>query len=134
MSFKSSKFECIRYWSDPLQAPNFNYVAPDNTPIEVKSNLRDLGVQLSDNLSFKLHIENVVASASRLVGWGLRTFRGRGRKVMLTLLKSIVQPKLDYCSQLWGPPEGPLLDSLGKNQWDFTRLIQNANTWITLII
>ena len=100
MKFNSTKFECIRYWADQTKAPAFNYLAPDMSPIEVKSDLRDLGVQLSNNLSFTVHIENTVAAGSKLAGWGLRTFWGRGRYVMLTILKCLVQPKLDYCSQL----------------------------------
>ena len=103
MTFNSDKFECMRYWADPAKAPIFQYLGPDGEPIAVKTDLRDLGVRLSSDLSFSIHIENTVASASKLVGWGLRTFRGRGRLVMLTLLKSLVQPKLDYCSQLWSP-------------------------------
>ena len=96
MKFNSDKFECLRYWSDPTKAPVHQYLAPDMQEITVKSDLRDLGVQLSSNLSFNVHIENTVTAASKLVGWGLRTFWGRSRKVMLTLLKSFVQPKLDY--------------------------------------
>ena len=100
MSFNSDKFECLRYWPDPDKAPPFQYLAPDNQHIQVKEDLRDLGVRISSNLSFKTHIENTVTGASRLVGWGLRTFQGRGRGLMLTLLRSLVQPRLDYCSQL----------------------------------
>ena len=105
MKFNSDKFECVRYWSNQANAPSFNYIAPDSEPIEVKTDLRDLGVQLSSSLNFRIHIENTITAASRLVGWGLRTFRGRGRRVMITLLKSLVQPKLDYCSQLWSPTD-----------------------------
>ena len=38
-----------------------------------------------------------------MVGWCLRTFRGRGSHLLLTVLKSLVQPHLDYCNQLWSP-------------------------------
>ena len=112
MKFNSDKFECLRYWADPEKAPPFQYLAPDSNPIEVKSDLRDLGVRISSNLSFSLHIENTVLAASKLVGWGLRTFVGRGRTVMLTLLKSLVQPKLDYCSQLWSPSDQSSINKL----------------------
>ena len=105
MKFNSDKFECVRYWSDPTSAPVHSYLAPDKQQIKVKSDLRDLGVQLSSNLSFAVHIENTIAASWKLFGWGLRTFWGRGRRVMLTLLKSLVQPKLDYCSQLWSPSD-----------------------------
>ena len=43
MTFNSDKFECLRYWAEPDKAPPFQYLAPDNQPIEVKSDLRDLG-------------------------------------------------------------------------------------------
>ena len=63
-----------------------------------------------------MHIENTVAAGSKLVGWGLRTFWGRGRSVMLTLLKSLVQPKLDYCSQLWSPSDQTSINKLESVQ------------------
>ena len=94
----------MKYWADPSRAPTYQYLRRDEQPIQVKTDLRDLGVQLSSNLSFSIHIENTVTAASELVCWGMRTFFGRGRKVMITLL-SIVQPKLDYCSQLWSPAD-----------------------------
>ena len=112
MKFNSDKFECLRYWSDPAKAPDFQYLSPDDKPIKVKTDLRDLGVQLSSNLSFSIHIENTIAGASKLVGWGMRTFLGRSRSVMLTLLKSLVQPKLDYCSQLWSPTDQSSINKL----------------------
>ena len=84
MRFNSDKFECVRYWSDSGGAPDFHYLGPDGTPIEVKSDLRDLGVQLSSNLSYDIHIQNTITASSRLVGWGLRYFWGKGRKVMLS--------------------------------------------------
>ena len=52
MKFNSDKFECVRYWFDPTSAPVHSYLAPDKQQIKVKSDFRDLGVQLSSNLSF----------------------------------------------------------------------------------
>ena len=112
MKFNSEKFECVRYWPDPTSAPPHSYLAPDKQQIKVKSDLRDLGVQLSNNLNFALHIENTIAAASKLVGWGLRTFWGRDRRVILTPLKSLVQPKLDYYSQLWSPSNQTSINKL----------------------
>ena len=78
MKFNSDKFECVRYWTNPANAPTFQYLSPDNKPIKVKSNLRDLGIQLSSSLNFSIQIENTITAGSKLVGRGLRTFRGRG--------------------------------------------------------
>ena len=81
----------------------FQYFSPDHTDIQMKTNLRDLGVTLSCDLTFNLQIEKVVTTASQMVGWGLRTFRSRNSYLLLTMFKSLVQPHLDYCSQLWSP-------------------------------
>ena len=103
MLFNSTKFEWVRYSANKEVAPAFNYLGPDAAVIEQKDSLRDLGVLLSNDLSFSLQIEKVVNSASQMVGWGLRTFRGRSSYLLLTLFKSLVQPHLDYCSQPWCP-------------------------------
>ena len=116
MEFNSSKFEWVRYTVDGNPAPTFNYLAPDSSHIEQKDTLRDLGVRLSSNLSFSLQVEKAANSASQMVGWGLRTFRGRSSFLLLTLFKSLVQPHLDYCSQLWSPSSQELINKLEQVQ------------------
>ena len=61
MTFNSDKFECLRYWPSKNK-PAFSYKSPDGTIIEEKQHLRDLGVEMSCDLSFTVHIENTVAS------------------------------------------------------------------------
>ena len=100
MVFNSTKFEWVRYSAGNVNPPEFSYKAPDSSDISNKSQLRDLGVTMSTDLTFSLQVEKVVRTASQMVGWGMRTFRGRGKYLMLVLLKSLVQPHLGYCSQL----------------------------------
>ena len=52
MRFNSEKFEGLRFWADHEDGPPVQYLAPNNTNIEVKSDLRDLGVRVSSNLNF----------------------------------------------------------------------------------
>ena len=105
MVFNGTKFEWLRYCPAKSSFPDFQYLGPDREPIAQKNSLRDLGIQISNDLSFSLQIEKVASSASQMVGWGLRAFRGRSAYLLLTLFKSLVlvQPHLDYCSQLWSP-------------------------------
>ena len=51
----SEKFECLRYFTKQDKATSHQYLAPDGKPILVETDLRDLGVQLSSNLSFDIH-------------------------------------------------------------------------------
>ena len=126
MTFNSEKFECLRDWADLDKAPTFQYLAPDSQAIKVKEDLRDLGVRISSNLSFSIHIQNTITAASKLVGWGLRTFSGRGRLLMLTLLKSLVQPKLDYCSQLWSPSDQTSINQIESVQSHLIQKIKES--------
>ena len=104
MVFNSDKFECLRYWPGG-QKPGTSYQSPDGSDIKEKQHLRDLGVEMSSDLTFNTHIANVVSAANQLVGWSLRTFKRRSKHLMLTLWKSLIQSKLDYTSQLWSPSD-----------------------------
>ena len=88
MHFNSDKFECLRFWPGSGEPPEFQYKGPDDNDIEFKVDLRDLGVQLSSDLTFRLHVENIVAGASKLAGWGLRTFRRISKGTMKTIWKN----------------------------------------------
>ena len=93
-------------------------MAPDGSPIEEKDSLRDLGVRVSTDLTFTAQIKTAVQAGSCMAGWAMRTFRGRGRCLMITVLRSLIQPRLDYCSQLWSPRDQfsiNLLESVQRN-------------------
>ena len=51
---------------------------------------------------------------------------------MRQMFKSLVQPHLDFCSQLWSPSEGPNLVKVEKVLRDFTKRIpelKGKNYW-----
>ena len=127
MHFNAEKFECLRFWPIPSKAPDFDYVGPDEEVIEVKPHLKDLGVHLSSDLSFKLHIEKTVSAASKMAGWGLRTFSRRSMGTMKTIWNSLVQPKLDYCSQFWSPGDQESINRLESVQKHFLSQVKGGS-------
>ena len=102
-------------------------MAPDGGPIEEKDCLRDLGVRVSTDLTFNTQIDMVVQAGSPMAGWALRTFRRRGRVLMLTLLRSLIQPRLDYCSQLWSPRDQASINRLEAVQRQFISQIRDGS-------
>ena len=82
---------------------------------------------MASDLTFTIHIANVVTAANRLVGWALRTFRRRSRVVMLTIWKSLVQSKLDYTSQLWSPCDQTSISSLESVARNFTAKVEGMD-------
>ena len=64
--------------------------------LEVKENLRDLGIIMSDNASFKKHIQKVCTSVTQKSSWILRTFQRRETPLMKFMWKTLVQGHIDY--------------------------------------
>ena len=126
MQFNSKKFEHVRYCVDESSAPDFKYLAPDMSEIERADSVRDLGVILSSSLSFSLQVDKVVSTASQMVGWAMRTFRGRSPSLMLTIFKSLVQPHLDYCGQLWSPSKQEDINKIENVQKSMLNRIWDA--------
>ena len=58
---------------------------------------------MSNTATFTLHNRKIVKKARDKMGWVLRVFQSWKRSLILTLLKYLVIPLLEYCSQLWNP-------------------------------
>ena len=131
MLYNNKKFEALRYGPDQVLKATTNYTAPDGTIIPDKDHLRDLGVQMSADGSFRQHIRVMCQSARNMCAWILRTFQSRNKDLMLTLWKSLVLPILDYCSQLWSPVKTGLIQEIEDIQKSFTRKIRSLkrNYW-----
>ena len=124
MLFNNKKFEVLRYGRDDTLKLTTSYTAPDGTIISDKDHIRDLGITMSANGSFKQHISLMCQSARNMCSWILRTFQSRSPELMLTLWKSLVIPIVDYCSQLWSPTKVGEIQEIEDIQKSFTRKIK----------
>ena len=124
MKFNGSKFQYINFKCSKESIPR-KYLDPSKNIINVTKQVQDLGITLSANCEFKVHINNVVKKCFELSGWILRTFMSKDQMTMLTLCRSLVLPRLDYCSQLWSPSRAGEINTLEKIQSQFTTHIDN---------
>ena len=132
MAFNNSKFELLRYGVNMELKENTNYLSSDGSKIETKTHIKDLGVIMSSCGSFSEHINRTCKKARDMCSWILRTFTSRSPLLMMTLWKSMVQPILDYCSQLWCPIKLSQIKQLEEVQKSFTRKIkldQHLDYW-----
>ena len=67
---------------------------------------------MSVDMSFTSQIKKAILKATQKAGWILRTFRNRSPGILRTLWHSLVEPHLDYCSQLWSPAQSIEINSL----------------------
>ena len=65
MQFNSTKFECVRYGANLNIKNATSYLSDTGKEIEENSSVRDLGVTMTDDANFHLHITNVVKSDSQ---------------------------------------------------------------------
>ena len=128
MLFNSTKFECMRYGANENIKNTTCYLSDTSKVIERKTSVRDLGVTMTDDATFKLHITEAVKSATEKCGWIHRTFQTRDPEAMLTLWKSLVQWRLDYCSQLWSPASLNLTQELEMVQRAFVKKMNGMSS------
>ena len=77
-------------------------------------------------------LKKVCKKARQKSGWIFRTFYSRNAQFLKQVFKSLVQPHIDYCSQLWTPLEGSNLEKIEKILRDFSRRIpelKGMNYW-----
>ena len=75
-------------------------------------------------MHFDQHIRTIASKGKRVAGWITRVFSTRSPGVMLTLLKQLVYPTVEYNSVLWNPTEPALIETLESIQRNFTRKIE----------
>lgn len=129
MKFNEQKFQLLQIGSDDsLKLP---YECND-IKINKSKTVRDLGVLVSEDFSFKPHIAEISDNAANFASWLLRTFKTRTEEVMLLFLKTYLIPRLEYCSAAWSPHKIGEIEQLEAVQRSFTSKIDNMqhlNYW-----
>ena len=126
-TFNGEKFEGISY---PLGlSAQRIYKDPNNQPIQNKELIKDLGVYISSDGTFKEHIKIYVKETQKIAAWTLRTFLSREKRVMKVLLKQLIIPKIEYASVVWCPFDKQQIDMIESIQRRYTSCIQEYQRW-----
>ena len=133
MVFNTGKFKLLQIGKNDDLKKMYNYEnCEKNGPFLPSENAKDLGILISNNGNFNDHIEKTIKKVNQKVGWILRSFQSRDSELLRFCWKTYILPKLDYCSQLWGPCEGSMLYKLENVQRAYTAKVnglQNINYW-----
>ena len=84
---------------------------------------------MSNTATFTLHIRNIVKKARDKIGWVLRVFQSRERSLMLTLLKSLVIPLLEYCWNSWKAKDIQAIEAIQQTFTYKITEVQHLNYW-----
>ena len=124
MEFNKGKFVVLRCGRNTEIKENTSYFSGDTDEIiEERESTRDLGVIMQNDAGFEEHIEKVCKKVRQKSGWLFRSFYNRQGWFLRHMWNSLIQPHIDYCSQLWAPGEGGELQKIEKLLKDFTSKI-----------
>jgi ribonuclease P/MRP protein subunit RPP40 len=120
MEFNSEKFEVLRIGGNQMLKEEIKYKTPEGDIIKETELAKDLGVYFNNKGHFGDHIKIKSVKAKQMSGYILRTFITRKPEIMLTLLKSLVLPIIEYSCIIWNPHTQQDISQLESVQRNFT--------------
>ena len=108
MVLHDKKFELLCHLSDkdsplhqlPFTSELYNYTTSNGVTISPSTTVKDLGVIISSDLSWHCRISTMVGNATKTSALALSLFQDCSKVTMLTLYKSMVRCRLEYCCPL----------------------------------
>lgn len=122
MEINETKFQLVSYGIQTgLKYP---YGCNSNVILE-SSIVKDLGIYMNNDATFKYHVSCISTKVRKLLGWTLRTFKTRDTKLMVQIWKTLIIPHLEYCCQLWSTNSISVIQELESHQRQFTKYISD---------
>lgn len=100
MELNTSKCRSMRVSRHNNTCPSYNII---NSPLLSVTSYKYLGVHLTNDLSWNLHVEYVTNSANRLLGYLKRNLSLTPVSLKLLIYKTLVRTKLEYAASIWDP-------------------------------
>ena len=99
-----------------------------NTPIPKVSEVKDLGITLSDDLKSSQYIHQIRGKANTISHIILKSFKSNNTQLLVNLFKTYVRPLTEYNTSSWSPYLRSDIQEMESVQRKFTRNIcQRAN-------
>ena len=127
MLFNEGKCVHVMFSSNYESRNPFQYSINGST-ITTCDHHRDLGVIMSNDLSWSRHCEYIVSKAYRTLGMIRRAFKTSSIPAKRKLYLSLVRSRLSYCSPVWRPQHARDIISLERVQRRATKYILNDYT------
>ena len=124
LNISKTKFMII---SNKKKPPNLDFqIQIDNTAIEKCSYYKYLGVYLDEELSWKVHIDNVSDKIAKMCGLFSKLRYTASFDILRTVYHALVAAHLKYCNLVWGNAAESILSPLKKMQDRIVRIISFA--------
>lgn len=95
-----------------------------NSALTSCKSVRDLGVLLAHDLSFRDHIVHITTKATKCINFLFIALKTKSSDVLIHAYKSYCLPILDYCCPVYFPPQQYLVQMIERVQSYFLRRLQ----------
>ena len=101
MHFNPSKCHAmhISRAQNPIQTP---YVLHGQV-LEAVDHAKYIGLEISHDLKWNYHVQNVTTKANRTLGYIRRNIFTKHKGIRQTAYQTLVRPQLEYASHVWSP-------------------------------
>ncbi|XP_072014732.1 uncharacterized protein [Amphiura filiformis] len=96
-----------------------------DSPLQETSSHTYLGVEITKDLKWKNHINQISAKGNRALGFIKRNLRSCNEETKLTAFNTLVRPTIEYCSAVWDPHNQDLIYQIEAIQRRAVRFIKN---------
>ena len=126
MEFNTTKFAVLKIGPN-CDLKNIKYTNPVGEEIPEIDLAKDLGVYFNSSGDFTDHIKIKVSKSKQIGGYIMRTFLSRKPEIMITLLKSLVLPIIDYSSVVWNPHTFQDIATIESVQRNYTSKLEGMS-------
>ena len=106
--------------------PKNNYII-NNYIIPAVSQIRDLGIIITDDLDFGPHCKIITRNAIFAGSMIFKAFETRNTRFLVDMFKTYVRPKVEYAIEIWNPTQASLIDLVENVQRKFTKRIPSVS-------
>ena len=100
--------------------PQTEYIF-ETVPIPSPQVVKDLGVYITNDMKFNVHIDRMVAKALRMSGLVFKSFMCRDHVFLTKMFTVFVRPVLEYCTTVWSPQGLENIKKIERVQRRFTK-------------
>ena len=131
MKLHTNKFELLCHSTNrsrilkelPFSSQFYEYTTDDGSEITPAHIVKDLGINITPDLTWSPHINTITNSARKMAGWVLSVFSDRSEYTMIHLYKCLIRSRVEYCCPLWDPTKMEDIATLEGVQRSFTSKI-----------
>jgi hypothetical protein len=95
----------------------------NDSPLSDQSEVKDLGIKVTPDLSFSSHVNEVASKAFRKTGLLYKVIKGRDTALMCRMYETFVRPIVEHNTSIWNPHHLGLIEQLEKVQRRYTKRI-----------